>query len=206
MLHGACADVLNALIKSATAAHVFRLIAPAGGGRAGGRVIIQSAASLVSHMLRCLQQALMRPDTTLEMQSGGKPPLPGGTGPGPAVWRRGRVWHPLAHWGNSVSQRERLRYGSHLNFNQADRRGKSFKLIQSTRMETSCSRARHGSVHIWPVKTNEPEADEGKRLKAMTHRCHGVSAVTSALEKPPNTHAHTRVCVNDPALASETSQ
>lgn len=194
MLHGASADVLNALIKSATAAHVFRLIAPACGGRAGvaaggGRVIIQSAASLVSHMFRCLQQALMRPDTALEMQSGGKPPLPGGTGP--AVWRRRRVWHPLAHRGNSVSQRERHRYGSHLNFNQANRRAKSSKIIRSTRMETSCSRARRGSVHIWPVKTDEPEADEGKRLKGMTHRCHGVSAVTSALEKPPNT----RVCV-----------
>lgn len=67
MLHGDCADVFNVLIKSATAAHVFQLIAPA-----CGRVIIQSAASLVSHMFGCLQQALMWPDTVLEMQSGGK--------------------------------------------------------------------------------------------------------------------------------------
>lgn len=55
------------------------------GGVAWRGVIIQSAASLVSHMFRCLQQVLMRPDTALEMQSGGEPPLPGGTGPGSAV-------------------------------------------------------------------------------------------------------------------------
>lgn len=45
MLHGHSADVFNVLIKSATAAHVFLLAAPA-----CGKVLIQCAASLVSHM------------------------------------------------------------------------------------------------------------------------------------------------------------
>lgn len=100
MLHGDCADVLNVLIKSATAAHVFQLIAPA-----CGRVITQSAASLVSHMFTCLQQALMWPDTALEMQSGGKLLSPGASGD-TARYRTGwaactfgevsvrHVWHP----------------------------------------------------------------------------------------------------------------
>lgn len=100
MLHGDCADVLNVLIKSATVAHVFQLIAPT-----CGRVIIQSAASLVSHMFGCLQQALMWPDTVLEMQSGGKLLLPGATGDTTRYWTRWaacafgevsvrHVWHP----------------------------------------------------------------------------------------------------------------
>lgn len=83
MLHGDCADVLNVLIKSATAAHVFQLIAPACGG-----VIIQSAASLVSHMFGCLQQALMWPDTLLERQSGEKLLLPGASGDTARYWTR----------------------------------------------------------------------------------------------------------------------
>lgn len=43
-LYGECADVLNVLIKLTTATHVFLLILPT-----RGRVVIQSAASLVSH-------------------------------------------------------------------------------------------------------------------------------------------------------------
>ena len=45
MLFVEFADVLNVLIKSATATHVFLLILPT-----RGRDIIRSAASLVSHM------------------------------------------------------------------------------------------------------------------------------------------------------------
>lgn len=44
-LYSECADVLNVHIKSVTTAHVFLLILPT-----WGRAIIQSAASLVSHM------------------------------------------------------------------------------------------------------------------------------------------------------------
>lgn len=44
-LYSECADVLNALIKSATTTHVFLLSLPT-----WGSVVIQSAASLVSHM------------------------------------------------------------------------------------------------------------------------------------------------------------
>lgn len=44
-LYGERADVLNALIKSAAATHVFLLVL-----RARGGAVIQSAASLVSHM------------------------------------------------------------------------------------------------------------------------------------------------------------
>ncbi len=44
-LYGECADVLNVLINSVTATHVFLLILSTWGG-----VVIQYAASLVSHM------------------------------------------------------------------------------------------------------------------------------------------------------------